>query len=142
MENLSLFAAKPRTMDRENLPSENPYSVLGQPDRGDRLAGSQLRHRDPGRWIRTMQVMASIIAIFSLLVMVASVYEVWGSYGAPPPWNSPRWRQHYINSGLIASGGCIASFLAFFQLPTRTIRGHVFLGGALFLQLLLLGVDF
>lgn len=129
-------------MDRENLPSENPYSAPGQPDRGNRMASSHLRARDPGRWIVAMQVMASIIAIFSLLVMVASVYEVWGSYGAPPPWNSPRWRQHYISVGLISSGGCIASFLAFFQLPTRTIRGHAFLGVALFLQLLLLGLDF
>lgn len=129
-------------MDREKLPSENPYSVLGQPDGMDKIAGQEAHSHVPGRWIRAMQVMASITAIFSLLVMVASVYEVWGSYGAPPPWNSPRWRQHYITVGITSFGSCAASFLAFFQLPTRTIRGHVFLGVALFLQLLMLGADF
>ena len=85
-----------------------------------------------------MQAMASIIAIFSMLVMVASFYEIWRSYEAPFPWNSPRWRQHYISVGLISLGGCAVSFLAFFQLPTRTVRGHVFLGVALLLQLLLI----
>lgn len=112
---------------------ENPYRVLS--DSESPRAG---RQQKSGRWVRAMQVMASMIAIFSILVFVASVYEIWRTIDAPAPFNSPQWRNHYIRVLMISFFGFCSAAAAIKLLPSRRLAGHLLFALSLYFQFLLL----
>ncbi len=116
---------------------ENPYRVLR-----DSEIPPTGRQENPGRWVRLMQVMASMIAIFSILVLVASIYEIWLTIDAPAPFNSPQWRNHYIRALMKSFLGFCSAAAVIWLLPTRRLAGHLMFVVSLLFQFLLLRNSF